>query len=54
MEKSGKPLASAILPLGENPGTHWMEGYAGPTASPPGFGNNTNLLPLPGYEAQTI
>lgn len=54
MEESGKLLASAILPLGENPGTHGTEGYAGPTASLAGFGNNRNLLLLPGYEAQTI
>jgi len=38
----------------ENPGNHGIEGYVGPTASLAGFGNNRNLLPLPGYEAQTI
>jgi hypothetical protein len=54
MEESGKLPASAILPLGENPGAHGIEGYAGPIASLAGFGNNGNVLPLPGYEAQTI
>lgn len=54
MEESGKLLASAILPLGEKPGTHWIEGYAGSTASLDDFGNTRNLLPLPQYEAQTI
>jgi hypothetical protein len=47
----GGLLASAILSLGENLGTQGIEGYVGPTASLVGFGNNRNLLSLPGYEA---
>jgi hypothetical protein len=34
--------------------TPGREPYVGPIASLAGFGNNRNLLPLPGYEAWAI
>jgi hypothetical protein len=54
MEVGGRLHAPAALPPGKNPGTHQIGGWVGPRAGLDVLGEEKNLLPLPGFEPQTV
>ena len=54
MQVSGQLHDPACLPTGNNPRTHLIRGWVNPRAGMGVAVEQTNLLPLPGFEPRSV